>query len=126
MIAMPEITANVTTQPGGISTELSSEETTHVELQIAGRRGKEGKSAYEVAVDNGFEGTEQEWLDSLVSTAAMISYPTHYDFPNVGVANVGYVATEENRIYRFDTTDGHYYCIGSDINDIKVIDGGNA
>lgn len=24
-----------------------------------------GKSAYEIAVDNGFEGTEQEWLDSL-------------------------------------------------------------
>ena len=26
----------------------------------------DGKSAYEVAVDNGFVGTEQEWLDSLV------------------------------------------------------------
>lgn len=28
--------------------------------------GAPGKSAYEVAVDNGFEGTEEEWLDSLV------------------------------------------------------------
>jgi hypothetical protein len=27
--------------------------------------GKDGKSAYEIAVENGFEGTEQEWLDSL-------------------------------------------------------------
>lgn len=27
--------------------------------------GKDGKSAYEVAVVNGFEGTEQEWLNSL-------------------------------------------------------------
>ena len=27
--------------------------------------GPEGKSAYEVAVKNGFKGTEQEWLDSL-------------------------------------------------------------
>lgn len=27
--------------------------------------GKEGKSAYEVACDNGFEGTEEEWLASL-------------------------------------------------------------
>jgi hypothetical protein len=25
----------------------------------------DGKSAYELAVDNGFEGTEQEWLASL-------------------------------------------------------------
>jgi len=28
--------------------------------------GEPGASAYEVAVDNGFEGTESEWLDSLV------------------------------------------------------------
>ena len=25
----------------------------------------QGKSAYEIAVDNGFVGTEQEWLESL-------------------------------------------------------------
>ena len=30
---------------------------------------KDGKSAYEIAVDNGFKGTEQEWLDSLKVTA---------------------------------------------------------
>ena len=27
--------------------------------------GIQGKSAYEVAVENGFKGTEQEWLESL-------------------------------------------------------------
>lgn len=27
--------------------------------------GKDGKSAYEIALDNGFEGTEAEWLESL-------------------------------------------------------------
>lgn len=31
----------------------------------SGTEGKPGKSAYEIAVDNGFEGTEQQWLDSL-------------------------------------------------------------
>lgn len=30
-----------------------------------GRDGADGKSAYEVAVDNGFVGTESEWLASL-------------------------------------------------------------
>lgn len=30
-----------------------------------GGGGASGKSAYEVAVDNGFEGTEEEWLESL-------------------------------------------------------------
>lgn len=35
-----------------------------------GVRGKPGPSAYEVAVANGFTGTEQEWLDSLGSTGS--------------------------------------------------------
>ena len=32
---------------------------------IHGKDGEDGKSAYEIAVDNGFDGTEQEWLASL-------------------------------------------------------------
>jgi hypothetical protein len=32
-----------------------------------GIKGPEGKSAYEVAIANGFVGTESEWLNSLVS-----------------------------------------------------------
>ena len=30
-----------------------------------GNDGNDGKSAYEIAVDNGFEGSESEWLASL-------------------------------------------------------------
>lgn len=30
-----------------------------------GQEGPKGDSAYEVAVSNGFEGTEQQWVDSL-------------------------------------------------------------
>lgn len=33
--------------------------------EYVNRGGSSGKSAYEVAVDNGFEGTEEEWLESL-------------------------------------------------------------
>lgn len=33
--------------------------------QLEALKGKNGKSAYEIAVDNGFEGTEEEWLASL-------------------------------------------------------------
>lgn len=32
---------------------------------IHGKDGEDGKSAYEIAVDNGFVGTEAEWLESL-------------------------------------------------------------
>lgn len=33
--------------------------------QSVSEAGIQGKSAYEIAVDNGFQGTEQEWLKSL-------------------------------------------------------------
>lgn len=36
-----------------------------VEAIGGGGSGKDGKSAYEIAVDNGFEGTEEQWLESL-------------------------------------------------------------
>jgi len=36
-----------------------------IEILKGGVPGKPGKSAYEIAVENGFLGTEQEWLDSL-------------------------------------------------------------
>lgn len=34
-----------------------------------GAPGKDGLSAYEIAVKNGFEGSEQDWLNSLQATA---------------------------------------------------------
>jgi len=34
-------------------------------VQIKGDTGETGLSAYELAVQNGFVGTEQEWLESL-------------------------------------------------------------
>ena len=33
-----------------------------------GDTGQDGKSAYEIAVANGYKGTEQEWLQSLVGS----------------------------------------------------------
>ena len=33
---------------------------------------EKGKSAYEIALDNGFEGTEQEWLKSLQGVSPYI------------------------------------------------------
>lgn len=34
-------------------------------VPIPGPQGEPGKSAYQTAVDNGFKGTEKEWLESL-------------------------------------------------------------
>lgn len=46
---------------------ISQEEGNIIEKKEDGlyASGASGKSAYEVAVDNGFEGTEEEWLESL-------------------------------------------------------------
>lgn len=51
------------TVKNGISLKEKADE---IALSTKGPPGDDGASAYEVAVANGFEGTEQEWLDSLV------------------------------------------------------------
>ncbi len=58
-------------------------------LQVI-QRGDEGASAYEVAVQNGFTGTEQEWLDSLRGPEGKSAYQVAVDH--------GYTGTEEEWI----------------------------
>lgn len=44
----------------------------YVQSSLAGAgalKGEEGKSAYQIAVNNGYSGTEQEWLTSLKGDA---------------------------------------------------------
>ncbi|MBR2182961.1 MAG: hypothetical protein IJ858_06015 [Acidaminococcaceae bacterium] len=93
-------------------------------LNIAGGRGREGKSAYEVAVANGFVGTEQEWLDSLKVSCQ--NYASIYEFPNIGDAGVLYVDTGTNKMYRWDNDNLKYFCVGADWQEIGTINGGNA
>ena len=45
----------------------------------------QGKSAYEIAVANGFEGTEQEWLESLHGESGVYIGETEPTDPNVNV-----------------------------------------
>lgn len=49
----------------------------YIERSLAGAgalKGDSGKSAYEVAVDNGFSGSEREWLNSLKGEAGKTPY----------------------------------------------------
>lgn len=48
-----------------------------VEVVSKGKQGVSGKSAYTVAIENGFKGTEEEWLSSLKGEAF-----TYDDFTN--------------------------------------------
>lgn len=49
-----------------IRAELSEGEGIRAEMKAGGYvKGLDGKSAYQIALENGFEGTEEEWLESL-------------------------------------------------------------
>jgi hypothetical protein len=58
----------------------------------SGIQGQDGKSAYEVAVENGFEGTEAEWLASLVGPEGKPG-ENGPQGPS-GIANVTYSTTD--------------------------------
>lgn len=57
--------------------------------QIVDKTGK-GKSAYEIALDNGFQGTEQEWLLSLQGESPYIGENGNWF---VGTLDTGVSAT---------------------------------
>ena len=65
-----------------------------------------GYSAYEVAVLNGYTGTEEEWLESLVGPQGPIG-PDGKSAYEVAVEN-GYIGTEEEWVHDFMTPDGYY------------------
>lgn len=63
-----------------------------------GDTGADGKSAYEIAVEQGFEGTEQEWLDSLKSETLNIDlsqYAKKEDLDEV-IGNINSILDEIN------------------------------
>ena len=68
---------------------------------IPGPAGEDGKSAYEIAVENGFVGTEQEWLDSLQGADG----PPGESAYEVAVDN-GFVGTESEWLDSLQGEDG--------------------
>lgn len=51
------------------------------------------------------------------------TYESLYHFPSVGKENILYIDMTENKTYRWDDANLRYYCIGSDYEDIKIING---
>lgn len=48
-----------------VEVDVEDEVDVEIEVEQAGPQGKDGKSAYEIYVDNGGELSEVEWLESL-------------------------------------------------------------
>jgi hypothetical protein len=53
-------------------------------------------------------------------------YGSKLEFPNVGNSSVVYLDKAANKAYRWDEDNLKYYCVGSNYEDIKIINGGTA
>lgn len=81
----------------------------------SGGGGGGGLSAYEVAVANGFVGTEAQWLDSLVGADGLSAY-------EVAVAN-GFVGTEAQWLDSLVGADGAQGIDGLSAYEVAVVNG---
>lgn len=68
----------------------------------------------------------KQYIKKLLSENAkelIIEKETFLQFPTIGNSNAIYIDITENKIYRFSETELKYYVVGSDYNDIELIDG---
>ncbi len=54
------------------------------------------------------------------------SYAQFLEFPNLGDSSTIYIDESKNKAYRWSDSELKYYCIGSDYQDIEIINGGTA
>lgn len=64
MVSMPELDIRVSSSSSRITVQQN-----HGLKVYASSAGPRGESAYQVAVDNGFVGTQDDWLDTLIGPA---------------------------------------------------------
>lgn len=62
---------------------------------------------------------------ALESSDKIKTYQNHLYFPTTGSTDTLYVAQEENKTYRWDEDALKFFCVGSDWEEISVIDGNN-
>lgn len=122
-ITQPVVELNIHTTRGHVGSTVKIAGTKG-DKGDAGKDGADGKSAYEIAVEHGFVGTEEEWLESLKVSCQ--NYGSIYEFPNIGDPGVLYIDTGTNKMYRWDNDNLKYFCVGADWQEIRVINGGNA
>lgn len=69
---------------------------------------------------------DTDWIQLNEAPSTIVTSDSIYDFPSVGSENIIYIAQAQNKTYRWSDTEMKFFCIGSDYNDIKVINGGSA
>lgn len=76
-----------------------------------GTPGPQGLSAYDVAVNNGFNGTEQEWLDSLGGGGGNTA---DFIFTNDSDNNQSIISTPEPKVVRIESPTNDVYVVAND------------
>lgn len=91
-----------------------------VDVGAAGIPGPAGKSAYELAVDNGFVGTMQEWLASISSTGTVsgIGEGDHIsvDHSNPAIPVISVVGLESDKTYTQSFTNLAFVTVNHNLN----------
>lgn len=101
-ITNPNLENNSTIENEQISFELL------LSTIYKGEDGKDGKSAYEIAVENGFEGTEEEWLESLGGNISVEEWNAESNANNyieTGIFHFAGYRTNANDNLPIDTVD---------------------
>ncbi|MDE7345436.1 MAG: hypothetical protein K2N48_01700 [Muribaculaceae bacterium] len=94
-------TVKIETTDDGVDitiTDANGDQTFSLTNGTKGENGQDGKSAYELAVAAGYEGTEAEWLDSLTGADGKTAY-------EIAVDN-GFEGTEEEWLESLKGEDG--------------------
>lgn len=96
----------------------------------SGGSGANGKSAYEIAVDNGFVGTEQEWLESLKGESPHIGENGNWFVGTVdtGVAanpSLDYNDLENKPVLNGEVLEGEQDISTISLDDIDALMGNN-
>ena len=70
---------------------------------------------------------QEKWIQiTNQPTAQVVTRDSYLNFPSIGSESVIYVDKTANKSYRWDDNDLKYYVIGSDYNDIELIDAGDS
>ena len=62
-------------------------------------------------------------IDKSGISGSVFTATSLYEFPSVGNSTFLYVDQSKNKIYRWDPDNLKYYVVGSDYDDIEVVDG---
>lgn len=82
-------------------------------LQLAGDARLQGASAYEIALKHGFEGTEEEWLESLKGSGGL---------PEIAPSAETELLPLTNASFTYDSFYGWYMYVSTIVMDLSVGD----